>query len=157
MVPALVNENFVIRFAICAENADVKDITYAWQVITEAAINLMSSKSELEKTKCYEKMEHCELSETESEDEVFDNELFDTELIFDQQRITLKRACERRNLFHRMVSDPKGINRTLLKALSLDGQRKIRSESDAIDEDGDVGRKPKVSSEPTTASPADGQ
>ena len=141
MVPALVNENFVIRFAVCAENADVKDITYAWKVITEAASDLMSSKSELEKTKDYERMENCELSETESEDEVFDNELFDTELIFDQQRINLKRACERRNLFHRMVSDPKGINRTLLRALSFDGQRKIRSESDVNDEDGDVPRK----------------
>lgn len=147
MVPALVNENFVIRFAVCAENADVKDITYAWKVITEAASHLMSSKSELEKTKGYEKMESCELSETESEDEVFDSELFDTELIFDQQRIMLKRACERRNLFHRMVSDPKGINRTLLRALSLDGQRKIRSESDVKDEDGDVGHKTTVATE----------
>ncbi|XP_052760569.1 aromatic-L-amino-acid decarboxylase-like [Mya arenaria] len=140
MVPALVNENFVIRFAICAENADEKDISFAWKVITEAAECLMSSKSELERPGGLERIETLEMSETESEDEVFDRELFDTDLIFDQQRITLRRACERRNLFHRMVSDPKGFNRTVLKALSIDGQRKIRSESDLEDDAADAVR-----------------
>ena len=134
MVPALVNEYYVIRFAVCAETATDDDIKYAWHEIANAAEDLMSSKCELEKTKVFDKIELCELSETESEDEVFDQELFDPELIFDQQRSTLKRACERRNLFHRMVSDPKGFNRTLLRALSLDGHRKIRSESDLEEE-----------------------
>ncbi|KAL4220829.1 decarboxylase [Mactra antiquata] len=136
MVPALVNENYVIRFAICAENACDDDIKYAWDVISDAAEKLMSSKCELEKSKVHGRSEICELSETESEDEVFDRELFDRDIIFDQQMITLKRACERRNLFHRMVSDPKGFNRTLLKALSIDGNRKIRSESDLEEENG---------------------
>ncbi|XP_060584603.1 aromatic-L-amino-acid decarboxylase-like [Ruditapes philippinarum] len=134
MVPALVNEYYVIRFAVCAETAAEDDIKYAWKEIANAAEDLMSSKSELEKTKVFDKFDLCELSETESEDEVFDQELFDPELIFDQQRSTLKRACERRNLFHRMVSDPKGFNRTLLRALSIDGHRKIRSESDLEEE-----------------------
>ncbi|KAH3817379.1 hypothetical protein DPMN_118913 [Dreissena polymorpha] len=133
MVPALVNENFVIRFAICAENADENDIKYAWEVITEATETLMSSKFELERPGGLERMETLELSETESEDEVFDRELFNTDLIFDQQRVNLRRACERRNLFHRMVSDPKGFNRKLLKALSMDGRRQIHSASDLLD------------------------
>ncbi|XP_053378722.1 aromatic-L-amino-acid decarboxylase-like [Mercenaria mercenaria] len=140
MVPALVNENYVIRFAVCAESATDDDIKYAWHEIVNAAEDLMSSKHELEKMNVFEKFESCELSETESEDEVFDQELFDPELIFDQQRSTLKRACERRNLFHRMVSDPKGFNRTLLRALSIDGHRKIRSESDLEEENGEVQR-----------------
>lgn len=137
MVPALVNENYVIRFAVCAENASADDIKFAWHEIANAAKDLMSSKFELEKTKVYEHLDSLEVSETESEDEVFDQELFDPELIFDQQRSTLKRACERRNLFHRMVSDPKGFNRTLLRALSIDGHRKIRSESDLEEENGE--------------------
>lgn len=134
MVPALVNENYVIRFAVCAENADEKDILYAWQVVVEMAEKLMTSKHNLEKTSEYENMDTNELSETESEDEVF-AEVFDRELIFDQQRNTLRRACERRNLFHRMVSDPKGFNKTLLRALSTDGRRKFRSESDVEETD----------------------
>ena len=130
MVPALVNENYVIRFAVCAENADEKDILYAWKVVAEMAEKLMTSKHDLEKMGVCENMEtNGELSETESEDEVFE-EMFDRELIFDQQRNTLRRACERRNLFHRMVSDPKGFNKTLLRALSTDGRRRFRSESD---------------------------
>ena len=137
MVPALVNENFVIRFAICAEKGTDADIKHAWSVITEAAQSLMSSKSELERPGALERVETLELSETESEDEVFDRELFDTDLIYDQQRITLRRACERRNLFHRMVSDPKGFNKTILRALSIDGRRKIRSESDLEDDGND--------------------
>lgn len=144
MVPALVNENYVIRFAICAENASEDDIKYAWNIISDAAENLMSSKSELEKSKVHGRNDICELSETESEDEVFDREMFDRDLIFDQQMISLKRACERRNLFHRMVSDPKGFNRTLLKALSIDGNRKIRSESDLEEENGDRSLKPEL-------------
>ena len=134
MVPALVNENYVIRFAVCAENADEKDILYAWKVTAEMSEKLMTSKNNLEKTSAYENMDTNELSETESEDEVFE-ELFDRELIFDQQRNTLRRACERRNLFHRMVSDPKGFNKTLLRALSTDGVRKFRSESDVEETD----------------------
>ena len=70
MVPALVNEDYVIRFAVCAENATEENITFAWGVISTAAMDLMSSKSELEKTKKYDRMETGELSETESEDEV---------------------------------------------------------------------------------------
>ena len=147
MVPALVNENYVIRFAVCAENADEKDIFYAWSVTAEMSEKLMTSKNALEKRNVFEHMDTNELSETESEDEVFE-ELFDRELIFDQQRNTLRRACERRNLFHRMVSDPKGFNKTLLRALSIDGRRKIRSESD-VEESESADDKPKKSTPST--------
>ena len=134
MVPALVNENYVIRFAVCAENATEEHITFAWSVISSSAIDLMCSKHELERTKKYERMETGELSETESEDEVFDGEIFDREMIFDQQRNTLKRACCRRNLFHKMVSDPRGVNKTLLRRLSFDSRGFYKSESDAEEE-----------------------
>ena len=37
MVPALVDEKYVIRFAICAQNANDDDVIYAWRVIREMA------------------------------------------------------------------------------------------------------------------------
>jgi len=51
MVPALVNEDYVIRFAVCAENAIDDDIIYAWRVITQMAeevIELCDSNRESE-------------------------------------------------------------------------------------------------------------
>ena len=40
MVPALLNDDYVIRFAVCAQNADEDDIKYAWSVISEMATEL---------------------------------------------------------------------------------------------------------------------
>lgn len=37
MVPALIRDDYVIRFAICAENANEDDINFAWNVIKEIA------------------------------------------------------------------------------------------------------------------------
>lgn len=42
MVPALINDDYVIRFVVCAQNAVVDDIDYAWNVIGEMATDVLS-------------------------------------------------------------------------------------------------------------------
>lgn len=46
MVPASVNEKYVIRFCAVAQNATEEDIDYAWEVIVEYATELLE-KSEV--------------------------------------------------------------------------------------------------------------
>lgn len=43
MVPALINEDYVIRFAVCAENATDDDITFAWDVISEISAGVIAA------------------------------------------------------------------------------------------------------------------
>ena len=123
MVPALINEHYVIRFAICTERACDKDITYAWDVIgemtSELLLNRRDSNRQLEKAVVEE-------SPSDEEDEVFPE--FDNEMIFDNQRCNLQRARLRRNLFLKMVSDPKSYHHHVFKSLDIDNMR-IRSQS----------------------------
>lgn len=54
MVPALISDDYVIRFAICAQNANDDDVVYAWNVISEMAsdvINACESNKENEALK----------------------------------------------------------------------------------------------------------
>jgi len=37
MVPALINDDYVIRFAVCAQHAVDDDVNFAWNVISEMA------------------------------------------------------------------------------------------------------------------------
>jgi len=46
MVPASVNDFFVIRFAVCAEKATADDIDVAWTVITEVAAEVLKRQDE---------------------------------------------------------------------------------------------------------------
>lgn len=43
MVPALINEEYVIRFAVCAQRAVDDDISFAWNVITEMATDVLEA------------------------------------------------------------------------------------------------------------------
>ena len=43
MVPALINEDYVIRFAVCAQNATDDDIIYAWNVISEISSEVITA------------------------------------------------------------------------------------------------------------------
>ena len=43
MVPASVNERFVIRFCVCAQNANDDDINYAWNVISSTATDVLDA------------------------------------------------------------------------------------------------------------------
>ena len=42
MVPALVNDRYVIRFAVCAQDASEEDIIFAWNVVSEMAAEVRS-------------------------------------------------------------------------------------------------------------------
>lgn len=122
MVPALINEHYVIRFAVCAQNAEDDDIDFAWNVIVKMATQLLQMRSDSNKES--EKLDAEGASEEENE--VFPD--FENEIIFDNQRSTLSRAKIRRSLFQKMVSDPKSYNPRVLKSLSLESRRH-RSES----------------------------
>jgi len=41
MVPALINDSYVIRFAVCAQHATEDDVTFAWRVISVMATDVV--------------------------------------------------------------------------------------------------------------------
>ena len=45
MVPAIINDDYVIRFAVCSVTASDDDIFYAWNVITETTSTLASQST----------------------------------------------------------------------------------------------------------------
>ena len=128
MVPALINENYVIRFAVCAQNANEDDVEYAWRIISKEACALLTARLSIESIMESEKDDNVEEDVNESDDDVFPD--FDDNFIFDQQRSNLHRARLRRSLFSRMVSDPKCYNPKVLKALCLDKRRSRSVSSD---------------------------
>ncbi|KAB0795493.1 hypothetical protein PPYR_12332 [Photinus pyralis] len=92
MVPAHVNDKYVIRFCAVAQNATEEDIDHAWDVITEFAAELLEAQA-VDK-------------EQELQDEVFD--------LNRKQKETL---AYKRSFFVRMVSDPKIYNPSIAKTL----------------------------------------
>ncbi|XP_044271990.1 tyrosine decarboxylase [Tribolium madens] len=93
MVPANVNDKYVIRFCVVAQNATEADIDFAWKVIRDFSEELFDSQA-LEK-------------EQELQDDVF-------ELMERKKKETL---AHKRSFFVRMVSDPKIYNPSIAKAL----------------------------------------
>jgi len=45
MVPAVINDDYVIRFAVCSASASDDDILYAWNVIADTTSRLQASQS----------------------------------------------------------------------------------------------------------------
>lgn len=45
MVPAVINDDYVIRFAVCSVRAGDDDISYAWNVIAETTAKLASQSA----------------------------------------------------------------------------------------------------------------
>ncbi|XP_018562210.1 aromatic-L-amino-acid decarboxylase-like [Anoplophora glabripennis] len=93
MVPASVNDKYVIRFCVVASNAEESDIDYAWDVIKEFSEELLESQAA--------EKEH------ELRDEVF-------ELLERKKKETL---AQKRSFFVRMVSDPKIYNPSIAKSI----------------------------------------
>ncbi|KAJ9585152.1 hypothetical protein L9F63_003043, partial [Diploptera punctata] len=93
MVPASVNEKYVIRFCAVVQNATDEHIDYAWEVITEFATELLETYN-LEK-------------DQEPADDVF-------EILDRKKKETL---AYKRSFFVRMVSDPKIYNPKIAKTL----------------------------------------
>lgn len=120
MVPALLNEIYVIRFAICSQNARDEDVEFAWKIVSNEASSLLMERENIENGICTEKVGDGDQKNPDIDD-VFPD--FDDEIIFDQQKSNLHRARLRRSLFMRMVSDPKCYNIKVLKALCVDKKR----------------------------------
>lgn len=121
MVPASLNDRYVIRFCVCAQNATEGDILHAWDVITQFTTELLQVV-DLEQEK-EEKKENVE----ESVDEVF---------LLDRKQHSLR---YKRSFFVRMVSDPKLYNPKIVRALSgstsSDPQHQNTSDSDTAPAD----------------------
>lgn len=134
MVPAIVNDDYVIRFAICAPNACDDDVTNAWTIIsdTEKDVAVARLYSGIEE-ESEEAMIEARMSEPadskfpelypgdeeeEDEDELF---LFDNNIpsvpsvIPDLPDVTPSEYPRRRNKLLRMISDPKCYNTKLLR------------------------------------------
>ena len=161
MVPALVNDKYVIRFAVCAQNANDDDITFAWNVTSEMATEVIEAcDSNKESEAAIERLASLELeeeegvvpngviledlgseqekAEPEEEDEVF---LYDDNIPsipslptrYDVGRSIGLNPNRRRNLLLRMISDPKCYNPRVLRSLTQDGKPELgkRQRSDS--------------------------
>uniref|UniRef100_A0A1B6DU94 Uncharacterized protein n=2 Tax=Clastoptera arizonana TaxID=38151 RepID=A0A1B6DU94_9HEMI len=111
MVPASVNDKYVIRFCPVAQSATDEDVEIAWEIITEHASELLESLN-VEKEK-------------ENADEVFE--------LADRKR--KENLAYKRSFFVRMVSDPKIYNPKIAK--TLPGSRRHGSHVGDEDEEED--------------------
>jgi len=65
MVPALINDDYVIRFAVCAQHAVDDDVAFAWNVISEMATDVLAmcdTNKETETLKEFHRIESLEVS-----------------------------------------------------------------------------------------------
>uniref|UniRef100_A0AAU7P2T5 Tryptophan decarboxylase n=1 Tax=Callistoctopus minor TaxID=515824 RepID=A0AAU7P2T5_CALMC len=153
MVPALLNEHYIIRFAICAQNADDSDIIYAWQTISKIADELLASRereSSVRESRRIALSDTSEEGESAEEEEVFLE--FDKENIYDNQQLNFQRARMRRNLFLRMVSDPKSYSPHMMKSYSIDDSSS-RLPSDTPSETGSTNSTKRSPKTPQLATP----
>jgi len=138
MVPAIVNDDYVIRFAVCAPNAKDDDIDYAWQVISETAKDVIAacaaeSDEDNEALKEIRKIESVDSDDVGPLEGTLDDEEGDEVFLFDNNipsvssiiPILPKTPAEttpsyprRRNMLLRMISDPKCYNPKLLRSFS---------------------------------------
>ena len=64
MVPALINDDYVIRFAVCAQHAVDDDVAFAWSVISEMATDVLAmcdTNKETETLKEFHRIESLEV------------------------------------------------------------------------------------------------
>lgn len=142
MVPAIVNDDYVIRFAICAPNACDDDVTNAWAIISEMEREVArASESMTESIRIGSVHSEAKFlgeypgdEEEEEEDELF---LFDNNIpsvpsvIPNLPDAMPSEYPRRRNKLLRMISDPKCYNTRLLRSLSHEDQVSPRaSQSD---------------------------
>lgn len=132
MVPASLNDKFVIRFCVCAENARDEDILYAYEVIsrsskelfeiikleaeakekiknasldrTESQLTIVEAEPEEEKIICKpdEEGKEKEIAELIKEE----NDIVQDVVVLDRKNHQMSLRY-RRSFFVRMVSDPK--------------------------------------------------
>ncbi len=125
MVPASLNEQYVIRFCVCAQHATDADIDHAFDVISQFATDLFEIIQMDNKARKEVAEEQKENVEDEAVDEVF---------MLDRKRKMSLRY--KRSFFVRMVSDPKLYNPKIVRALSSSGNR--RHTSDPAENDSNI-------------------
>ncbi|XP_054159874.1 tyrosine decarboxylase-like [Oppia nitens] len=121
MVPASLNDKFVIRFCVCAQRATNEDVDHAFKVISDMATDLFEMMEMDTKVRKAVEEEQKENAEDEAVDEVF---------MLDRKRKMSLRY--KRSFFVRMVSDPKLYNPKIVRALSSSGNQR-RHTSDPAD------------------------
>ncbi|XP_049862345.1 aromatic-L-amino-acid decarboxylase-like isoform X1 [Schistocerca gregaria] len=110
MVPASVNDKYVIRFCAVAQNATHADVDHAWDVITEIATELLETYN-------------VEKDQPEPVDEVLDLE----------DRKKRETLAYKRSFFVRMVSDPKLYNPKIAKSLPGKRHRHLSDRGATVD------------------------
>ena len=147
MVPALLGEHYVIRFAVCAQNAKDTDITYAWSAICETAAEVLAAcdlstdasvEEEIEKLESEEENGHVATGSRYSYDEdalgedddvfLYDNNIPSIPSIpvlsgDDDGHTPVVSPHSRRNRLLRMISDPKCYNPKIMSAISINNKR----------------------------------
>lgn len=150
MVPALINDDYVVRFCVNAQNANDDDIIYAWNVISETASDVLevcdSNKEgemiieriasiELDDETMMTKSIEKKLIDLENENEKFETEENEDDDVFlydnnipsipsiPQSYNGIEQTMARRNRLLRMISDPKCYSPRILKSLSQKDKR----------------------------------
>ncbi|CAH2000500.1 unnamed protein product [Acanthoscelides obtectus] len=119
MVPAQVNEKYIIRFSVNDVNAKEADIDIAWQIIKEYAEDVLAQNIEKERAR-------------ELQDEVYD-------LLERKKKETL---AHKRSFFVRMVSDPKIYNPSVARNLPSSRRHLTETETEDLDDKGSSVRPP---------------
>src|SRR6218665_4040616 len=144
MVPASLNGHYVIRFCVCAQNANNSDIDHAFNVIAQFATDLFEIMDMEKKSRMAEAGATAEPEEAKDNNPIEDNEAADEVFMLDRKRQMSLRM--KRSFFVRMVSDPKLYNPKIVKSLntstsSLEDKQRHRSE-DSSESPVKVVRKP---------------
>ena len=142
MVPALIDDFYVIRFAVCAQNANDDDISFAWNVVSETATAILemtdsNKTSEAEELEAEKELEKFETEANEDEDVfLFNNDLPYTNPFHDKN-VAMTRY-KKRHVLLKMISDPKCYHPKVLKSLCVNNKRhQSESSKYTADEYGD--------------------
>ncbi|PIO64939.1 pyridoxal-dependent decarboxylase domain protein, partial [Teladorsagia circumcincta] len=132
MVPASLNDRFVIRFCVCAENASENDIDTAYNIISQTAQHILHEGAALPivEDKEAEQLEEmgydAEAGRIEAdaarERGLADSQLSKEEMLAQKRNETL---AKRRSFLVRMVSDPKCYNPKIVRHLNMANHRKM--------------------------------
>ncbi|XP_050699475.1 aromatic-L-amino-acid decarboxylase-like isoform X2 [Eriocheir sinensis] len=121
MVPASLNDRYVIRFCVCRQTATDEDIDYAWEVISQFATDLQEKIPEITLENNNQLKEVKENKEEEEAEEVEK----EVEEVFDlNERKKNKSLHYKRSFFVRMVSDPKIYNPKIVRSLPANNPRR---------------------------------
>ncbi|XP_045623400.1 aromatic-L-amino-acid decarboxylase [Procambarus clarkii] len=129
MVPASLNDKYVIRFCVCRQTATDEDIDHAWNVITQFATNIQDIMAAelVERNEMEDTVENKEKAEKEAEE--------NTEDVFRMLDEKNKKSLRyKRSFFVRMVSDPKIYNPKIVRSLPGAGTTRRHTTSDSSDE-----------------------